>query len=155
VAFFQSSGWKIFRTLPPRLAWSCEINMFWDTGQATKHTTRAGEKSKSNSAHLEDCHHSPSIQKPDTTRQATNPLRRIFATATFPGVSFAALMVISARAQEPSQPAQDPLAPKNTQPAPPGQQQGPGASIKVDVNLVVLHTTVLDDRGKFVDGLKQ
>lgn len=40
------------------------------------------------------------------------------------------------------------------QPPPPGQQ-GPGASIKVDVNLVVLHTTVLDDRGKFVDGLKQ
>src|SRR5215813_3719276 len=123
--------------------------MFWDTGQATKHTTRAGEKSKSNSAHLEDCHHSPSIQKPGTTRRATNALRRIFATTIFAGVSLAALMVISARAQEPSQPPQDPLAPKSTQPAPPGQQ-GPGASIKVDVNLVVLHTTVLDDRGKFV-----
>jgi VWFA-related protein len=60
-------------------------------------------------------------------------------------------MVVSARAQTT---AQDPLAPKNTQPAPPGQQ-GPGATIKVDVNLVVLHTTVLDDRGRFVDGLKQ
>jgi len=40
------------------------------------------------------------------------------------------------------------------QPPPPGSQQ-PGASIKVDVNLVVLHTTVLDDRGRFVDGLKE
>jgi VWFA-related protein len=45
----------------------------------------------------------------------------------------------------------------NAQPLPPGQdpnagKQGPG--IKVDVSLVVLHTTVLDDRGKFADGLK-
>ena len=28
-------------------------------------------------------------------------------------------------------------------------------SIQVDVNLVVLHTTVLDDRGRFAEGLKQ
>ncbi len=34
------------------------------------------------------------------------------------------------------------------------QSQGKGG-IKVDVNLVVLHTTVLDDRGRFADGLKQ
>ncbi len=32
---------------------------------------------------------------------------------------------------------------------------GQGPSIKVDVNLVVLHTTVLDDRGRFAEGLKQ
>jgi VWFA-related protein len=41
-------------------------------------------------------------------------------------------------------------------PPPPGQQAGvspQGGKIKVDVNLVVLHTTVLDDRGKFVEGL--
>jgi Ca-activated chloride channel homolog len=42
-------------------------------------------------------------------------------------------------------------------PPPPGQdanagKQGP--SIKVNVNLVVLHTTVLDDRQRFADGLK-
>ena len=30
-----------------------------------------------------------------------------------------------------------------------------GGRIKVDVNLVVLHTSVFDDRGKFVDGLTQ
>lgn len=46
-------------------------------------------------------------------------------------------------------------------PAPPSQSQGgvtpsgPGGRIKVDVNLVVLHTSVFDDRGKFVDGLTQ
>jgi Ca-activated chloride channel family protein len=43
-------------------------------------------------------------------------------------------------------------------PPPPGQEVGvspQGGRIKVDVNLVVLHTTVNDDRGKFVDGLTQ
>ncbi len=42
---------------------------------------------------------------------------------------------------------------------PPPPSQGPdagkqGPSIKVDVNLVVLHTTVIDDRQRFADGLK-
>jgi VWFA-related protein len=39
----------------------------------------------------------------------------------------------------------------STPPPPPGQNQG--SKIRVDVNLVVLHTTVLDDRGRFADGL--
>jgi Ca-activated chloride channel family protein len=47
--------------------------------------------------------------------------------------------------------------PSEPPPPPPNEpvKQQPGASIKVDVNLVVLHTTVLDDRGKFVEGLTQ
>jgi Ca-activated chloride channel family protein len=57
--------------------------------------------------------------------------------------------------------AQIPL--QSSAPTPPGQtpaQSGAtpgqaGGRIKVDVNLVVLHTSVLDDRGKFVDGLTQ
>jgi VWFA-related protein len=65
------------------------------------------------------------------------------------------LLVASAHAQQSQAPAQDPLAPQNTQPPPPPGQQRPGASIKVDVSLVVLHTSVLDDRGRFVDGLKE
>jgi Ca-activated chloride channel homolog len=43
-------------------------------------------------------------------------------------------------------------------PPPPGAATSSGkqgAGIKVDVNLVVLHTSVLDDRGRFADGLKQ
>ncbi|HEY6263940.1 MAG TPA: VWA domain-containing protein [Candidatus Acidoferrum sp.] len=43
-------------------------------------------------------------------------------------------------------------------PPPPGATTNSGkqgAGIKVDVNLVVLHTSVLDDRGRFADGLKQ
>ena len=45
----------------------------------------------------------------------------------------------------------------SAQPLPPGQVPNAGkqgSTIKVDVGLVVLHTTVLDDRGKFADGLK-
>jgi Ca-activated chloride channel family protein len=45
------------------------------------------------------------------------------------------------------------------QPPPPGQAGQPagqqGGSIKVAVNLVVLHTSVLDKNGKFIDDLKQ
>ncbi len=51
--------------------------------------------------------------------------------------------------------AQIPIQPP--QPTPPGQDSNAnrqGSTIKVDVGLVVLHTTVLDDRGKFADGLK-
>src|SRR5437667_6094126 len=125
--------------------------MFWDIGQATKHTTPAGEKSKLSSARPAVCHPCLSMQKPDTTRRAINSVRRIVAAAIFAGASVASLSLLSAYAQAPSQ---DPLAPQNNQPAPPGQQQ-PGAVIKKDVNLVVLHTTVIDDRGRFVDGLKQ
>jgi Ca-activated chloride channel family protein len=50
--------------------------------------------------------------------------------------------------------------PVNTPPPPPPPAQDAGKSqsgskISVDVNLVVLHTTVLDDRGKFAEGLAQ
>lgn len=51
--------------------------------------------------------------------------------------------------------AQIPTVPA-TPPPPPGQSSGgQDSKIRVDVNLVVLHTTVIDDRGRFADGLKQ
>ena len=66
-------------------------------------------------------------------------------------------MLFSASLFLPSASAQDnPIAVPNSQPLPPNQDANrQGGSIKVDVSLVVLHTTVLDDRGKFVDGLKE
>jgi Ca-activated chloride channel homolog len=42
-----------------------------------------------------------------------------------------------------------------SQPQPPGPSAPQDNKIRIDVNLVVLHTTVLDDRGRFADGLKQ
>jgi len=50
--------------------------------------------------------------------------------------------------------AQIPTTP-SAPPPPPGVSSGQDSRIRVDVNLVVLHTTVLDDRGRFADGLKQ
>jgi Ca-activated chloride channel family protein len=69
------------------------------------------------------------------------------------GLAFLSLFfVVSSIAQDP--PPGIPI--QAQQPPPPGQSTpGQGSTIKVDVNLVVLHTTVLDDRGRFADGLKQ
>jgi Ca-activated chloride channel homolog len=71
----------------------------------------------------------------------------IFAALAFAG-GFAGVFAGGARAQQQGIPYQAPAPP------PPGQS-GQEPRIKIDVNLVVLHTTVLDDRGKFADGLKE
>jgi Ca-activated chloride channel family protein len=60
------------------------------------------------------------------------------------------ILVSSAAAQLPV--TAPPPPPSPGQAASPGKQ---GAGIQVEVNLVVLHTTVLDDRQRFADGLKQ
>ncbi|HVO56765.1 MAG TPA: VWA domain-containing protein [Dongiaceae bacterium] len=66
--------------------------------------------------------------------------------------SLLALSVSPALAQD----NQNKLALPAQQPPPPGGAPGQqGGTLKFDVSLVVLHTTVLDDRGKFVDGLKE
>jgi VWFA-related protein len=65
-------------------------------------------------------------------------------------------LVLAALCFAPASSAQDnPISLPQAQPAPPGQSNSQGGSIKIDVNLVVLHTTVLDDRGRFVDGLRE
>lgn len=77
----------------------------------------------------------------DITRRPNRP----FAFASF---FAAALLVVSAplllRAQRPSQPA-----------APQAPSESPDYSIKKDVDLVLLHVSVVNDRGQFVSGLKQ
>jgi len=67
---------------------------------------------------------------------------------------FAALCVLlGALCLAPLDFAQIPI--QQQQPPPPNQNPNRDSTIKVDVGLVVLHTTVLDDRGKFADGLKE
>jgi Ca-activated chloride channel family protein len=62
---------------------------------------------------------------------------------------------VAANAQLPVPPSAPPPPPGQGAAAPaPGQKQE-GYSIRRTVNLVVLHTSVLDDRGRFVDGLKE
>src|SRR5258708_9621906 len=71
----------------------------------------------------------------------------------FPALALAAALsfclVMPAGAQIPVN--APPPPPPGTQPQQPSSGKG---GIKVDVNLVLLHTTVLDDRGRFAEGLK-
>src|SRR6267142_4354404 len=140
------------RTLHRKSAWSCVINMCWDTNRAITFTTRGGGRSRSNCARQRDSHPSLLTQKPDTTLRLTNTLSRI---SRF-GLGLACLLLAALFAANGSF-EQIPVS--VPPPPPPGQQEGgvspSGGRIKVDVNLVVLHTTVNDDRGKFVDGLTQ
>ncbi|MEQ1352559.1 MAG: VWA domain-containing protein [Candidatus Acidiferrum sp.] len=85
----------------------------------------------------------------DTTRRATS-----FSTDTFAkSLRYSLLAAVLVCGVALASLAQIPIP--NEQPAPPGQATGQESNIKVDVNLVVLHTTVLDDRGRFAEGLKQ
>ena len=77
---------------------------------------------------------------------------RIFSCLRYSSVVLCAIALLASLAS-----AQLPV-PSPPPPPPPGQTANSGkqgSSIKVDVNLVVLHTTVLDDRQRFADGLKQ
>src|ERR1700741_184791 len=157
----------ICRTLRPRSAWSCATNMFWDTDRATAYTMQGGARLKSSCARPKDCLPSPSIQRPDTTLrliEGPNSLAkksRYVSSRAGRGICFAGFLlflygsvgVVATFAQIPVQNAP---APPPSPDAPKAQQPGQsGGRIKLDVNLVVLHTTVLDDRGKFVEGLTQ
>jgi VWFA-related protein len=122
-----------------------------DIDQATKLTMRGGARSKSNCARPEDFRRSPSIPRWVTTPPAINLFPRGLAPARAITILLCGLILCVSPAF-----AQVPVS-RPTPPPPPGQdsnarKQGP--SFILNVNLVVLHTTVLDDRQRFADGLK-
>src|SRR6201988_1296501 len=141
------------RTLRRKSAWSCVINMCWDTNRAITFTTRVGERSRSSCAPLRDSH--PSLLTP---RPAITPLLTKAFTRLQKFRPLTVCLLLAAFFAASGTYAQIPVS-APPPPPPPGQQEGgtspQGGRIKVDVNLVVLHTTVNDDRGKFVDGLTQ
>src|ERR1700736_4622950 len=119
--------------------------MWLDTDQAITPTTESGEKSKSNCAHPRACRLSPSMPRPGITRPATKYL----LLNIFLSMLFVALVSPFARAQNPI-PAPPP---------PPGASSGqqnlqPDQSHRLTstVDLVVLHATVVDEKGQFVTG---
>src|SRR6266478_7162381 len=120
--------------------------------QATRPTMRAGARSKSNCVRPRDSRPLASFQRRDTTRPATSLRPRVFFCVQTLSILLCAIVLLASSAS-----AQLPV-PSPPPPPPPGQVSNSGkqgSSIKVDVNLVVLHTTVLDDRQRFADGLKQ
>src|SRR2546421_1456257 len=131
-------------------AWSCETNMSSAIDQATRPTTLAGASSRSSCARPRGFRPLASIPRPDITLPATEFFRRLFSPLRYLSLLICAAAVFSSAAF-----AQIPIP--NSVPPPPGQDPNAGkqgSSIKVDVNLVVLHTTVIDDRQRFADGLK-
>src|SRR5579864_7999821 len=111
-----------------------------DINQAMRATMAPGGKSKLSCSRPKVCRPSMFTPKLDITRRLNRPA----AFASF----FAAFLVIAApllvRAQRPSQPA-----------APQAPSESPDYSIKKNVNLVLLHVSVVNDRGQFVSGLKE
>lgn len=96
-----------------------------------------------------------STPKRATTRPAISAPRFgsfSFFSGTFLVLCSLVLAPSPALAQTPVHVAPPP--PPGQAPAPQQQQEG-GSRIKIDVSLVVLHTTVVDDRGRFAEGLKQ
>src|SRR5437016_11501491 len=131
-------------------AWSCDLNMCSAIDQATRPTTLAGASSRSSCVRPRGFRPSASIPRPDITHPATEFLRRLFSPVRYLSLLICAAAVFASAAF-----AQIPIP--NSVPPPPGQDPNAGkqgSSIKVDVNLVVLHSTVIDDRQRFADGLK-
>src|SRR6266481_2511653 len=124
--------------------------MSWDIGQAIRHMTHAGERSRSSCARPRGSLLSTFTRRPATTLPATK------RSSGGRHRAFLTLFVFSLLAFSAGTRAQIPAVP-STPPPPPGQASSSGqdSRIRVDVNLVVLHTTVIDDRQRFADGLKQ
>src|SRR5216684_4504196 len=131
-------------------AWSCETNMSSAIDQATRLTTRAGASSRSNCAHPRGFRRSASIPRPDITPPATEFFRRLI-----PSLRYLSLLICAAAVFASATFGQVPVP--NSAPPPPGQDPNAGkqgSKMIFNVDLVVLHTTVIDDRQRFADGLK-
>src|SRR2546425_646766 len=160
------------RTSPPKSEWSCATNMFWDIVRATRLPTRGGARQRSTPPRQRDCRLLTSLQEPATTLAANNPVgpssrlsrrcrgTKLGVTPRSPRISYPPVVLLAIVATflfAFTASAQLPVP--TSAPPPPGQAPAAntsqeGSKIKVDVNLVVLHTTVVDDRGRFADGLK-
>src|SRR5205809_844189 len=118
--------------------------------QATRLTTLAGVSSRLSCALPKGSRRLAFSPGPDTTPLATKSLRILFRS-----LRYLCLLVCAVCLFAPPALAQIPVP--SSPPPPPGQDANAGkqgSSIKVDVNLVVLHTTVLDDRQRFAEGLQ-
>src|SRR5271163_2563717 len=111
-------------------AWSCAINMSWDTDRAITTAMENGARSKSSCARQRDFRLLPSMPRPDITRR---DIRRL--------LTFAFLILLLAIGAVPSARAQNPIP---NIPPPPG---APGSNAQTDqshrlksvVDLMVLH----------------
>ncbi len=111
-----------------------------DINQAIYVTTAPGGKSKSSCLRPKGFRLSTFTPRLDITRR----LNKLSAFTLILAATLALSAASPLRAQVPSQPA-----------APQAPSESPDYSIKKDVSLVVLHVSVVNDRGQFVPGLKE
>src|ERR1700690_3181367 len=128
-------------------AWSCATNMSWDTDRAITITMGNGARLKSSCVRRRDCLRLLFMPRPDITRR---DIRHI--------LSFAFLILMLAVCSGPAALAQNPIPPTPPPPPPAGAagsnaQTDQSHHLKSVVDLVVLHATVVDDKGQFVPGL--
>src|SRR5580658_4996239 len=123
-------------------AWSCAINMSWDTDRAITTTMGNGARLKSSCARRRDCLRLLFMPRPDITRR---DIRHI--------LSFAFLILMLVVCAEPAALAQNPIPPTPPGAAGSNTQTDQSHHLKSVVDLVVLHATVVDDKGQFVPGL--
>src|SRR3990170_5812687 len=112
------------RTSPPKSAWNCATNMSSATARPTKTETENGGRSRSSCARPKACPHSTFMRKPDTTRPRSESRR--FAIP-FLGILLGLIFSWGG----------DAFARQDG-------QQGKDQRIRAEVNLVVLHATVID-----------
>ena len=92
----------------------------------------------------------------DTTPRTNSPSSLARLVQLFAILALALSLAPILRAQQPSEPPPPPGPIGSPQAAPPAGQKGPGGfAIQSNVNLVVLHASVINERGVFVPGLKQ
>src|SRR5215470_9942213 len=137
--------------------------MLSDIIRATTNTMENGEKSRSSFTRPKGFLRSLFSPAPATTRRDTNRrLRRFlgFSVAALAAVAFSAFAQTQSQQPAQQQPQQPPSQSPIPSPAPPPPQQSgqqppnQKRAITVSVDLVVLHATVVDDRGTFVEDLK-
>src|SRR4029077_5792337 len=125
-----------------------------DTNRATQDTMAHGERSRSSCARPKAFLPSMFMPKPDTTPRTSNFGR--LAVFLIPSILAAMGVLLAGGAS--AQQQQAPISPSTAPPppsAPPRDISQDTYKIKTQVNLVVLHVSVLNDRSVFVPGLME
>src|SRR5258708_35517739 len=131
--------------------------MFWDINRAMRNAMASGERSRSNSSRPKGSLPSTCLQRPATTHLLSSHGSLTTSIVAF----FLAVLSVCLATGAVAQQSQAPISPSGhpqAPPAPPAPPQAPQEGqyrIQTQVNLVVLHTSVLNDRSIFVPGLKQ
>ena len=121
------------------------------TDQQTTLTTANGAKLRSSCARPTDCHRSPCLPERAITRPATNFPRRDLRALLSLLAHYCLLLAPACRAKSNTPPAAQPASAVQRLAA----AESKATPSRTIVDLVVLHATVVDEKGNFVPRFKQ